>query len=185
MKEQVRTKLKTDHARISVTLSQFTVPLLARIYRAFDGDMVAAMVLGELAHRNVLDWLSKEANPEASLLDDARHKEVMRPCNALSIAEACDLPRETVRRKVVALIQRGYVYRNEEGHLYLTSDVGRDFEDMTGEVIEALLATAWQLEAMLDVQRPPHSQNSWKPRMATRSPAAAAEPAPGPSSTKR
>jgi hypothetical protein len=167
VKEQIRAKLQTEHARISVTLSQFTVPLLSRIYRAFDGDMVSAMVLGELAHRNVVDWLAKENNPEAPLLDEARHKDVMRPCNAKSIAEACDLPRETVRRKVVSLIQRGYIYRSEEGHLYLTA-----------EIVEALLGTAWQLEALLGVQRPAQVPFSWKPRLAPRSDAWPAEPTP-------
>jgi hypothetical protein len=178
VKEQIRAKLQTEHARISVTLSQFTVPLLSRIYRAFDGDMVSAIVLGELAHRNVLEWLAQENNPEAPLLDEARHKAVMRPCNALSIAEACDLPRETVRRKVASLIQRGYVYRNEEGHLYLTADVSRDFEDMTGEIVEALLGTAWQLESLLGVKRPAQVPLSWKPRLSPRPPADAAEPGP-------
>ena len=42
---------QTNRARISVALSQITVPLLSRIYRAFNGDMVAAIVLGEIAHR--------------------------------------------------------------------------------------------------------------------------------------
>lgn len=183
--KRIRAKLLTDHARISVTLSRFTLPLLARIYRAFDGDMVLAMVLGELAHRNVLDCLAKEAKPEAQLRGKARHKPAMRPCSSLSIADACDLPRETVRRKVVALIERGYVYRGDEGYLHLTSGAGRDFEDMTGEIIEGLLATAWQLEALIGVRRPPQMQNSLKRRMATRSPVAAAKPAPKPSSVKR
>jgi hypothetical protein len=62
----------------------------------------------------------------------------MRPCNALSIAEACELPRETVRRKVVMLIKRGYLYHTDDGFLYLTSNVGDDFEDMTAEVVDHL-----------------------------------------------
>jgi hypothetical protein len=185
LKERIRAKLQTEHARISVTLSQFTVPLLSRIYRAFDGDMVSAMVLGELAHRNVLAWLAQDSNPEAPLLDEASHKSVMRPCNALSIAEACDLPRETVRRKVVSLIRRGYVYRSEEGHLYLTADVSRDFEDMTGEIVEALLGTAWQLEDLLAVRRPPEARLSWKPRMASRSSAESTRPAAAPARRRR
>lgn len=178
VKEQIRAKLQSEPARVSVSLSQFTVPLLSRIYRAFDGDMVSAIVLGELAHRNVLDWLSKEGHLESPLHNKTQHPVVMRPCNALSIAQACDLPRETVRRKVVALIERGYIYRNEVGHLYLTAGVSRDFEDMTGEIIEALLATAWQLETLLGVQRPAKVKLSWKPRMAHHPGAGEAEPAP-------
>ena len=73
----------------------------------------------------------------------------MRPCNALSIAEACGLPRETVRRKIVMLIDRGYVYRSAEGFLFLTQTVGDDFEEMTARNVEELLTTARRLQALL------------------------------------
>ena len=73
----------------------------------------------------------------------------MRPCNALSVAESCGLPRETVRRKIVTLIDRGLVYRSAKGHLFLTSTVGDDFEDMNAALIEELLATARRLESLL------------------------------------
>ena len=100
---------QANRARISLALSEFTVPLLSRIYHAFDGDMVAALVLGEIAHRNVEAWLAEHQNPEELLHDPLQRTTLMRPCNALSIAEACGLPRETVRRKIVTLIERGYI----------------------------------------------------------------------------
>lgn len=140
---------EANRARISLALSEFTVPLLSRIYRAFDGDMVAALVLGEIAHRNVEAWLAQYENSEDVLQDPARREELMRPCNALSIAEACGLPRETVRRKIVMLIDRGYIYRSSEGFLFLTRTVGDDFEDLTARNIEALLTTARRLETLL------------------------------------
>lgn len=146
---------EVNRARISLALSEFTVPLLSRIYHAFDGDMVAALVLGEIAHRNVEAWLAEYDNPEALLHDTAGRERLMRPCNALSIAESCGLPRETVRRKVVMLIDRGYVYRSEDGFLFLTSTVGNDFEDMTARNVEAVLATARRLESLLSNQPTP------------------------------
>lgn len=144
-----------NRARISLALSQFTVPLLSRIYHAFDGDMVAAIVLGEIAHRNVAEWLALQDNPEDALLDTEKRTQLMRPCNALSIADACKLPRETVRRKVVLLIERGYVYRNDAGLLYLTTNVGDDFVDMTAENVEQLLTTARRIESLLANQPTP------------------------------
>lgn len=140
---------EANRARISVALSEFTVPLLSRIYHAFDGDMVAAIVLGEIAHRNVEAWLAEYENPEDLLQDPARREKLMRPCNALSIAEACGLPRETVRRKIVILIDRGYVYRSKDGFLFLTRTVGEDFEDTTARTVEELLATAQRLQSLL------------------------------------
>ena len=138
-----------NRARISVALSEFTVPLLSRIYHAFEGDMVAGLVLGEIAHRNVEAWLAQHENSEQLLQDPARRETLMRPCNALSIAEACGLPRETVRRKIVKLVERGYIYRSEEGFLFLTMTVGDDFEEMTARLVAELLATARRLESLL------------------------------------
>ena len=140
---------EANRARISLALSEFTVPLLSRIYRAFDGDMVAALVLGEIAHRNVEAWLAEHDRAEELLHDPARRERLMRPCNSLSIAEACGMPRETVRRKIVMLIDRGYVYRSAEGFLFLTRTVGNDFEDMTARNVEELLTTARRLEDLL------------------------------------
>lgn len=148
-----------NNARISVALSQFTVPLLMRTYHAFHGDMVCAIVLGEIAHRNVEAWLAKADNPEADLGDPEKRMQIMRPCNALSIAEACGLPRETVRRKVVTLIERGYVQRAGNGYLFLTPNVGDDFVDMTAETVEHLLATARRLETLLAGKPDPGSKH--------------------------
>lgn len=144
-----------NRARISLALSQFTVPLLSRIYAAFDGDMVAALVMGEIAHRNVEGWLGQQHKAEDPLYspDPAQRERMLRPCNALSIAEACGLPRETVRRKVVHLIERGFIYRNDKGHLYLTHDVGDHFEDMTAQIVEQLLLTAARLDKLLNRQQ--------------------------------
>lgn len=146
---KTRPGYESNRARISLALSGFTVPLLGRIYRAFDGDMVAAMVLGEIAHRNVEAWLADERNAERTLHDPAQRTAAMRPCNALSIAQACNLPRETVRRKVVLLERLGYISRSADGYLYLTPTVGDGFEDMTATLVEDLLATARRLEVLL------------------------------------
>jgi hypothetical protein len=146
---KARPGYQANRARISLALSEFTVPLLSSIYHAFDGDMVAAIVLGEIAHRNVESWLAEHGNPEELLQDPSQRTTLMRPCNALSIAQACGLPRETVRRKVATLIDRGYIYRSGEGYLYLTRTVGDGFEDMTATLVEKLIATARRLEALL------------------------------------
>ena len=108
-----------------------------------------AIVLGEIAHRNVESWLANQANPEDPLYDTAQHQASMRPCNSLSIAEASGIPRETVRRKVVALIERGAIYKDAQGYLYLAPNVGDHYEDMTAELVESLLETARSLEALL------------------------------------
>jgi hypothetical protein len=131
--------------------------------------MVAALVMGEIAHRNVESWLAEQQNPEDRLYDPdpERREGILRPCNALSIAEACNLPRETVRRKVVHLIERGFIYRSADGYLFLAHDVGDHFEDMTAQIVEHLLRTATALQALLEQQRhcgaPPSGSNDDAP----------------------
>lgn len=119
---------EANRARVPPALSQFTVPPLRRIHQAFDGDRVAALVRGEIAHRNVEAWLGERDNPEDALHDPAQRTSIMRPCNALSIAESCGLPRETVRRKVVQLIESGHVNRSDDGMLFLAQTVGESDE---------------------------------------------------------
>jgi hypothetical protein len=138
-----------------LALSEFTVPFLTRVYHAFDGDMAAAIVLGHIALRNVEAWLAEYEHSEDLLDDPDRREMLMRPCNSLSIAEVCGLPRETVRRKVVMLTNRGYVYRSEEGFLYLTRTVGNDFEDMTAKLVEELIAASGRLQSLLANQPTP------------------------------
>lgn len=146
-----------NRARISVALSRFTVPLLSQTYRAFDGDVAAAIVLGEIAHRNVEAWLAQQHNPEELLHDPAQRERIMRPCNALSVSRTCGLPRETVRRKVVLLIERGYIYRADDGSLYLTRTVGDDFTEMNATLLENLLSAAREIEGLL---KPKHSPST-------------------------
>ena len=75
---------------------------LGDVYKrqAFDGDMVAALVMGEIAHRNVEGWLGQPDNFEDPLYspDPAHREHLLRPCNALSIAEACGLKGIRVHR---------------------------------------------------------------------------------------
>jgi len=75
----------------------------------------------------------------------------MRPGNVLSIARGCGLPRDAVRRKLVMLAERGYIYRSDEGHLHHTAAVGGGFEGKNVQLIEELLAAARRPESLLTV----------------------------------
>ena len=83
------------------------------------------------------------------LEDLSRHPEVLRPCNALSIAEATGIPRETVRRKVLTLIERGMVYRAANGHLFVHPSVPQRFEELTQTMVPALLEAARSIQTRL------------------------------------
>ena len=121
-------------------------PSWATSSRAGVPNTVAPLVPGEIAHLNVEGWLARRDSPEDPLHARGQRERVMKACNALSIAEACKLPRETVRCEVVHLIEDGYVYRNAQGHLYLAGNIGDRFGAMLEEVVEDLLVTAEKLQ---------------------------------------
>ena len=143
------TQFQTQKHRISFAMSSFTLPLLRGIYEAFGGDILLCIVLGEIAARNAQRWLAQEDNDPQVLEDLSRHPEVLRPCNALSIAEATGIPRETVRRKVLTLIERGMVYSAANGHLFVHPSVPQRFEELTQTMVPALLEAARSIQTRL------------------------------------
>ena len=143
------TQFQTQKHRISFAMSSFTLPLLRGIYEAFGGDILLCIVLGEIAARNAQRWLAQEDNDPQVLEDLSRHPEVLRPCNALSIAEATGIPRETVRRKVLTLIERDMVYRAANGHLFVHPSVPQRFEELTQTMVPALLEAARSIQTRL------------------------------------
>jgi len=114
----------THQTMLSTYASAFTINTLRRAYRLFDGDLTLFLVFGEIAHYN-MSRASQTLNLRDAP-DSSRWKVLMRtlpdqkvtPCNALSISEATGIPRETVRRKVKELEERGWLVR--EGARRLT-----------------------------------------------------------------
>ncbi len=146
-----------NYYRLAYLFSLFTVPYMRNIYREFEGDMLLNIVVGEIGTRNVSQFFKSanfetpqdSSNFEAKLDDVNEHPRLLRPCNALSISDATGIPRETVRRKVNALIKKGWVQQNERGHLYLTPMVAKHFEHFLLTSIESLLPSAHALDEVL------------------------------------
>lgn len=143
-------QFQTQRNRLSFVMAGFTLPLLRSIYQSFGGDMLMCIVLGEIAQHNAGRWLAREDNDPQVLEDLERHPEILRPCNALSIADATGIPRETVRRKVLALIERDMVYRADNGQLFVHPSVPDQFDAMTQTMVPALLETARHIQSQLE-----------------------------------
>lgn len=152
--------------RVSYLLSRFMVPYMRSVYREFDGDVLLNIVIGEIGTRNLGQFYEANRNSktfESRLGDVNEHQRVLRPCNALSISDACGIPRETVRRKVNVLIERGWVSQNERGHLYLTPEVARHFQRFLLDLIEELLPAARELAEVLEQEAIPSSAMDGNP----------------------
>lgn len=153
---KINTTLMDKHAyQVAHLISSFTVPLLRDLYRRFDGDMVEIIVLGEIAMRNVSQFFDKSVGivPEQWLDDEGQRNKLMRPCNVLSISDATGIPRETVRRKVKQLIDKGWLWRDANQGLFLKSGVGQGFVQSNKQQALQILELAQALQALL--QTPP------------------------------
>ena len=99
---------------------------LIRIRSRFDGDLdqyllYLVFLLAELSQT----MAATQPNPPRTF---ARR----RGLNALSLADITQIPRETTRRKLLALAERGYLVREEDGLFVLGDLYGMDqfFSDL-------------------------------------------------------
>lgn len=86
-----------------------------------------------------------------ALEDDRRRPDVLAKCNAYSLAQYLGVPHETVRRKVLALIERGWVVRAADGSLSISAACEAEFKpEFIIETMRDFVSTARGTLAMLE-----------------------------------
>lgn len=119
--------------RCSAVADSYLCQHMTRLQRAFDGDFILPLLIGEIGHRNIS--ILESARPGADRL--SRFKDVLPedldgkprdhselpylPVNTYSLAMTMGLPESTVRRKVRRLIDRGWVADKRRGGLTVLS----------------------------------------------------------------
>lgn len=131
---------------------------LIGVRAAFGGDLLAAIVLGEVAHHNLAPLVNRARTPHdlSETLRTAADTllQILLPTNAFSIAQATGIPRETVRRKVADLVRRGWIDRDNKGNLFVTGRPVVEFAAFNEERLRDLLDTARAISELLDEQKP-------------------------------
>jgi hypothetical protein len=147
------------HAGAIMTLmNMMFVRHLVGVYGAFGGDLVAAIVLGEVAHHNLTPLINRARTPHElseilRTLADTLPKSFA-PTNAFSIAQATGIPRETVRRKIAGLVRRGWLEKDAEGNLFVTARPAVEFAAFHDDRVHDLLETARLINALLGERMP-------------------------------
>lgn len=92
-------------------------------HAAASGDLVMSMVASEIWLFNIGKRLAADLHlPEAKLLSvEGIRRATLPKCNAYSISLALGLSPETVRRKVMKLVEVGWVERTSDGDLHVTA----------------------------------------------------------------
>lgn len=120
------------------------VDLLLVLRQEFDGDLDMMLILAIIGDRRIWQRACKEdvsyaglgKTPLPLVATDAVS------INVLSIANFTGIPRETVRRKVAALIERGWVDREDNGDLCPTRKAAIDLQAGTDATIAYVRAIA-------------------------------------------
>ncbi|SFQ21868.1 hypothetical protein [Tranquillimonas alkanivorans] len=141
-----------------VHLAGFT-RLLVQLRKRFDGDLDLPLVLAVIGSRTQPEHWAVELMDLGIMTSGSVPKSRQLPINIQSVAEYSGIPRETVRRKVAILQERGRVTRAADGRLAVAQSTAHDLEDATGETIDYLtsLLMAFQACPPLDEPIPPKS----------------------------
>lgn len=119
---------------------------LLLLYREFEGDLLLPIILGEIALHNVKKLYTVEKTCLKALRDipkGVERRRYLEPTNAFSISEATGIPRETVRRKIFKLVEKGWVVKGSRGELLITEDVSEYFtRNFNKELLTELLAVS-------------------------------------------
>jgi hypothetical protein len=150
--------LRAHGVEFSYLFNHYLTEHLARVNRAFEGDLTAALVLGTIAHQNLRRFHEEVVvrSPESmqELLLAGAHNEYMRPCNVMSVAASASIPRETVRRKVAWLVARGWVRRDGRDQLYLDDGVGEAFREFNVGTVRLFAEMLTQFSRTLERRQP-------------------------------
>jgi predicted transcriptional regulator len=148
--------------KIAVIMGRFMLHHLNSVYREFSGDLVQAIVLGEIGHHNITSYYSGDRpkpGMNESIWDEPYPWKNLRPCNAFSISEATGIPRETVRRKIAALAQKGWVKSTPNSQVAITAEVRNHFVGgFNVRFCRDLLDTAERIRNLLKVGSSPSDE---------------------------
>jgi hypothetical protein len=113
------------------------VDLLLVLRQEFEGDLDMMLILAIIGDRRIWQRACKEDVSYAGLGKTPLPLEASDAIsiNVLSIANFTSIPRETVRRKVAALIERGWVDREDNGDLCPTRKAAIDLQVGTDATI--------------------------------------------------
>ncbi|MEE4112820.1 MAG: hypothetical protein V2I40_08395 [Desulfobacteraceae bacterium] len=138
---------------VAVIMARFFLRYLNLLYREFEGDLILPMVLGEIAHHNLFRFYSPKGDSVEINKQAANYPERMKhlePTNAHSISQATGIPRETVRRKIDKLQQKGWAVKNDRGEVVMSEAVIDHFtKDFNKKILAELLQASESIRNLL------------------------------------
>jgi hypothetical protein len=142
---------------VAFTMNRFIVDHVVRSARQFDNDIEMTMLLGMLSHLNVAHLVPPGSRPSQTL--DAQglvpgSQPQLRPVRVRDLTLISGRPRETVRRKLEALLAQGRVLRVDGGYVLNVASVDAQMHVLTLDGVKRFLAAARLMQdALSDAER--------------------------------
>ena len=147
-------RLKAGFATIWPVHMEAFIRLMLVLRRDFGGDLDQMLILAVIGERK----LARRACPSEPRFERLGRTGLRNGAdvaiNLHSLAAYTGIPRETVRRKVAALIARGWVERDASGDLRPTETAAADLAGSTEATLAYLRRIAESLEAIRPAPRP-------------------------------
>jgi len=97
-------------------VAEFVQRTALPVVAAFDNDYEQAMIFLAITTQNVQNlMLNQVTRKQFASFGALVPEHLMRPVSRMALARSTNLPRETVRRKVLKLIERGFVEETPKG----------------------------------------------------------------------
>jgi hypothetical protein len=139
---------------IAVVMGRLMLLHFRRIFDAFDGDLMLAMVLAEIGQHNI-EALMKVKRQAGVDYEQFLATAPRRGLNTLSLSQACGIPRETLRRKVDKLIKLGWMQKLPDGNLVHTERCIAHFgPEFNLALLRDLMAASDDIRAVLSDHAP-------------------------------
>lgn len=122
-----------------VHLSSFNT-LLIQLRKGFDGDLDLMLVMAVIGERTRPDAWQPEPVTYRQITRRKDEEHLQAPINIQSVADYSGIPRETVRRKVQVLQEKGWVERDADGRLTISPSAAVDLQQSTTQSIQYLAA---------------------------------------------
>jgi hypothetical protein len=123
MPTSLRASYDADELAQKLGFVSFSTDFLIRCYRVFDGDIKSAIIF------NVISLWALRQREEA---EDSQQVAGF-SCNNHSISIATGIPYETVRRKVKAMVENGWLEFSDSSHVVLNSD---KWQEVLSDVVD-------------------------------------------------
>ena len=130
------------HARHSATLTRY----LVECRRACDGDLDMFLIMAIIGERTFSARNAPESMSHSQFVSGTAGTIEALPINLQAIADFSGIPRETARRQLEQLINRGWVERSNQGYVPATDAANHALQGLTLSTVRYLNDLAEMLD---------------------------------------